>query len=233
MCKTPRSSTGSAIALKVWYSNASISYLWFESRLRIINKDIQKAGRESIIVTEGVTFLNANKDHLKVVKVFPLYDLQVLTPVGFVLQLQVLLKHFKMYITITDIVGEKRISLAYLIQGKEVAVVSMFIDSVQYWIKEPLKVMLMNEEKRLLDGMCTDRELNASVGRKVIMLLDVHDDIVKMDKLVDVMEMVLSLDELDNTDNLENGRLSNMLLRLHVTGSDEFTCFEPVTPQYK
>ena len=72
-----------------------------------------------------------------------------------------------------------------------------------------------------------------SVGRKVIMLLNVHDNIVKMDKLAGIMEMVLSLYEFDNTDNLENGRLSNVLLRCHVTGSDEFTCSEPVTPQYK
>ena len=45
--------------------------------------------------------------------------------------------------------------------------------------------------------------------------------------------MVLSLDELDNTDNLEDGRLSNILLSYHVTGSEEFTSSEPVTPQYK
>ena len=58
-----------------------------------------------------------------------------------------------MYITITDVVGEKRrIDLAYLIQNldssKEVANVSMFSDNIQYQIKEPLKVMLItNEEK--------------------------------------------------------------------------------------
>ena len=39
------------------------------------------------------------------------------------------------------------------------------------------------------------------------------------------MEMVLSLDELR--------RLSGMLLRYHVTGSNEFTCLKPVTHQYK
>ena len=40
-----------------------------------------------------------------------------------------------MYITINDVIGEKRINLSYTIQGKEVAVVSMFSDNVQYWIK--------------------------------------------------------------------------------------------------
>ena len=37
--------------------------------------------------------------------------------------------------------GEKRIGLAYLIQGKEIAVVSMFSDNVQHWLKEPMKVL--------------------------------------------------------------------------------------------
>ena len=45
--------------------------------------------------------------------------------------------------------------------------------------------------------------------------------------------MVISLDELDNTDNLEDGRLSNVLLRYYVTDSEEFTRYEPVTPQYQ
>ena len=62
------------------------------------------------------------------------------------------------------------------------------------------------------------------------MPLDANDNIVKMDKLACITELVLSLDELNNTDNLEDGRLSNILLRYHVTGSEEFTCFEPVTP---
>ena len=82
--------------------------------------------------------------------------------------------------------------------------------------------------------MFTDRELNASVGRKLITTpLDANDNIIRKDKLACVMEMVLSLDELDNTDNLEDGRLSNFLLRYHVTGSEEFTIFELVTPLYK
>ena len=47
------------------------------------------------------------------------------------------------------------------------------------------------------------------------------------------MDMVISLDELDNTNNLENGRLSNVLLRYYVIDSEEFTTYEPAMPQYK
>ena len=51
------------------------------------------------------------KDHL-VVKVFPQHDLKVLTSTGFVLGIRITLKHFKMQITMTDIIGNKRIKLA-------------------------------------------------------------------------------------------------------------------------
>ena len=79
-----------------------------------------------------------------------------------------------------------------------------------------------------------DSELNTSIGRKLITtLLDAKGNIIKMDKLAYVMEMVLSSDELNYPDNLEGGRLSNILLRYHVTGSEEFMSFEPVAPQYK
>ena len=81
--------------------------------------------------------------------------------------------------------------------------------------------------------MFTEKELNASVGRKVITLLNVYDAIVKTDKLVGVTEIDVSLDKLDNTDNLENGRLSNVLLRYQITGYEEFMHFEPVTPKDK
>ena len=111
----------------------------------------------------------------------------------------------------------------------------MFSNNIQYQLREPLKVLLiMNEEKELPEGMFMDRELNASIGRKLITtLLDANDKIMKKDKLVCVMEMVLSLDELDNIDNLEARKRSNILLRYHMTGSEVFMSFEPVAPQYK
>ena len=47
------------------------------------------------------------------------------------------------------------------------------------------------------------------------------------------MEITLNLDELDNSDNLKDGRPSNKLLTYHVTSNEDFTSFEPRTPQYK
>ena len=159
----------------------------------------------------------------------------------FILSFWVVLEHFKVYITITDAVGQKRIDLAYLIrnldQSKEVAIVSMFSDNIQNWIKEPLKkiLLIMNEKKLLPEWVFTDRELNASTERKLINNpLDDNDNIITTGKLAYIAEMVFSLDEIDNTNNLEEDRrLSSVLLRYHVTGFEELTSFESVTPQYK
>ena len=48
-----------------------------------------------------------------------------------------------------------------------------------------------------------------------------------------ITEITLKLDELDNSNNLKDGRLSNSLLTYHVTSNEDFACFEPQNPQYK
>ena len=64
--------------------------------------------------------------------------------------------------------GEKRIDLAYPIWGKEVTVVSMFSDNIQYQIRKSLNLLLiMNEEKLLPKRKFMGRELSMFVGRKV------------------------------------------------------------------
>ena len=59
------------------------------------------------------------------------------------------------------------------------------------------------------------------------------DQVIKTNKLKNITEMILNLDELDNTDNLEDGGPSNVLLTYHVTADEDFTRFEPNIPQYK
>ena len=54
-----------------------------------------------------------------------------------------------------------------------------------------------------------------------------------MNKLRGITEMSLDLNELDNSDNLKDGRPSNALLTYHVTANEDFTHFEPQIPQYK
>ena len=45
--------------------------------------------------------------------------------------------------------------------------------------------------------------------------------------------MIISLNKLENSDNLEDGRPSNILFTYFVTSHEYFTRFEPQSPQYK
>ena len=61
----------------------------------------------------------------------------------------------------------------------------------------------------------------------------VDDQVTKTNKLKGITEMIINLDELNNSDNLKDGRPSNSLLTYHVTSNEDLTCFEPHTTQYK
>ena len=56
---------------------------------------------------------------------------------------------------------------------------------------------------------------------------------IKMNKLKGITEITFNLDELNNSNNLKDGRPSNELLTHHVTDDKDFTHFEPQTPQYR
>ena len=78
------------------------------------------------------------------------------TSVGLILYYQIMSKHFKMYIMITDTIGKKRIDLAYPIQGKEVAVVGVFSDNIRYKFTEPRMLGLGESRiKRIMAGTYT------------------------------------------------------------------------------
>ena len=62
---------------------------------------------------------------------------------------------------------------------------------------------------------------------------EVDDQVTKMNKLKGITEITLNLDELNNSDNLKDGRPSNELLTYHVTDDKDFTRFEPQPPQYR
>ena len=148
-----------------------------------------------------------------------------------------------MYITINDIIGEKRIDLSYPIYltagwgeaRKEIAVVSMFSNNVQYWLNKPIKVLLKTGKKIVLNKVVyMDKELNALIGLEVkSQMMDSRNDVLRTNKLENIMKMAISLNELDNSDNLEDGRPSNTLFTYYVTGPEYSTCFKPVTPQYE
>ena len=144
-----------------------------------------------------------------------------------------------MYIKINDVKGEKRIDLSYLIKNfdfAEIAVVSLFSNNVQYQILKLRSVMdpISDTKKMIPSGTYAGRELLSMLeGMVELDQFAVDDQVTEMNKLKGIIEMILNLDELDNTNNLEDGRPSNSLLTYHVTSNEDFMHFEPQTPQYK
>ena len=111
----------------------------------------------------------------------------------------------------------------------------MLSDNVHYKMTEPFKLKLMGGgEKQVLNKTYTSRELSVLVERKII-LTDLNNDfrIIKTIKLAKVTDMIFNLNELDNSDNLEDGRPSNTLFTCYVSGSEDLMHFEPKAPQYK
>ena len=140
-----------------------------------------------------------------------------------------------MYITINDVIGEKTIDLSYPIhsnagRGKEIAVVSMHISNSQILLHRSIEVLSITGKKIVLNkGVCMDKELNSLIAQ----MLDSRNDIQRTNKLVNGTKITISLNELDNCDNLEDGKPSNTLFTYFVTSSECYTLFEPQTPRYK
>ena len=95
--------------------------------------------------------------------------------------------------------------------------------------------MLKTGDKIVLNKVVyTDGELNVLIGLELkSQMMDSHNDVLRTNKLEKVTKMIISLNELNNSDNLEDGRPSNTLFTYYVTGPEYSTHFEPRTPQYK
>ena len=112
----------------------------------------------------------------------------------------------------------------------------MLNDNVKYQILKLRAVMdpISNTKKMIPSGTYAGREL-LSILEGIIELnqFEVDDQVIKMNKLKSITEMIINLNELNNSDDLKDGRPSNELLTYHVTDDEDFTRFEPQTPQYR
>ena len=89
-------------------------------------------------------------------------------------------------------------------------------------------------KKTIPSGTYAGRQLLSIVeGMVELNQFEVDDQVTKTNKLKGIMEMIINLDELNNSVNLKDGRPSNELLTYHVTDDKDFTRFEPQTPQYR
>ena len=94
--------------------------------------------------------------------------------------------------------------------------------------------MKSGEEITLKKGVYTDKELNSLIGLQLkSQILSSRNYVLRTNKLEKAMKMAISLEELNNSDNLKDGLPSNALFTYYVTGPEYSTRFEPVMPQYK
>ena len=136
---------------------------------------------------------------------------------------------------INDVIGEKTIDLSYPIYPeKEITVVSMFSSNSQILLKKSMEVLLYTGKKIVLNkGVYMDKELDSLIWMELkSQMLDSRDDVLRTNKLKKITKVAISLNELDNSDNLEDGRPSDTLFTYHVTSPEDFTHFEPHNPRY-
>ena len=141
---------------------------------------------------------------------------------------------------INNIKGEERIDLSYSIKnfdsGKDIAVIRMLSDNVKYEILKLHSAMdpISDSKKLIPSGTYVSRELLSMLeGIVELNQFEADDQVTKTNKLKGITEITLNLDELNNRDNLKDGRPSNELLTYHVTDDKDFTCFKPQIPQYR
>ena len=143
-----------------------------------------------------------------------------------------------MYITVENIVDKKTINLSYPMQNldgsKEIAVIEIFADNVTYEITVPMKLTLSagvgKAEKLIPRREYTSRELNAFLAGNVTLTPLSNDPrVIETNKLTNITELNFQLSELDNTNNLLDGTISNNLMTYHTPEYADVTSFEPKT----
>ena len=102
--------------------------------------------------------------------------------------------------------------------------------------RKEIAVVSMHSSRKIVlnKGVYTDKELNTLIGMELkSQILDSHNDILRTNKLEGITKMIISLNKLDNSNNLEDGRASNILFTRYMTSSERYTLFKPQSPQYK
>ena len=93
---------------------------------------------------------------------------------------------------------------------------------------------ISDTKKMIPSGTYSGRELLSMLeGIVELNQFEVDDQVTKTNKLKGITEITLNLDELNNRDNLKDGRPSNELFTYHVTDDKDFKHFQPQTPQYR
>ena len=93
---------------------------------------------------------------------------------------------------------------------------------------------ISDAKKMIPSGTYAGRQLLSIVeGMVELKQFEIDDEVTETNKLKGITEMIINLDELNNSDNLKDGRPSNELLTYYVTDDKDFMRFESQNPQYK
>ena len=142
-----------------------------------------------------------------------------------------------MYITIKNSKGEKNINLDYPIKSldatREIALVEVFIDAVEYSIKETIKPDKISKLV-IPAGIYKSRVLESFLANKIDMKsLNKNPNIIRTNKLINITELNFHIDEIDNTENLLDGRPSQILLTYQISEYKDILKIEPKNLQFK
>ena len=112
----------------------------------------------------------------------------------------------------------------------------MLRNNVQYQVLKLHLVIdpISNMKKMIPSGTYAGREFLSMLERIIeLNQFEVDDQVIKTNRLKGITEIIINLDELNNSDNLKDGRPSNTLFTYHVTNDEDFTHFKPQIPQYR
>ena len=107
--------------------------------------------------------------------------------------------------------------LTYLIHSKkEIAVVSMHIINSQILLHRSIEMLSITGKKVVLNkGVYMDNKLNSLIGMELkSQMLDSRNDIQRTNKLVNGTKITISLNKLNNSDNLEDGKTQQCFIYL-------------------
>ena len=94
--------------------------------------------------------------------------------------------------------------------------------------------MHLDSKQLIPSGTYASRKLLSMLeGIIEINQIEVDDQVTKMNNVKGITEITLNLDELNNSDNLKDGRPSNSLLTYYVTDDKDFMHFKLQSPQCK
>ena len=104
----------------------------------------------------------------------------------------------------------------------------MHSNNAQYWLQAPIEVLSITGKKIVLNKVVyTGKELNAIIGQELKSRIGDRDDVLRTSKLVNGTKITISLNELDNSDNLEDGDPSNTLFTYYVTALNILCVLNP------